>query len=51
MAPRVLCESQKQIADSLHIVLSNGGEGVILQKAESMYEHGRSASLFKIKVI
>lgn len=31
-------------------IINEGGEGIILQMASSLYEHGRSHSLIKIKV-
>jgi ATP-dependent DNA ligase len=31
-------------------ILDNAGEGVILRKMGSRYEHGRSTSLLKFKV-
>ena len=35
---------------SLHQVVEDGGEGVILRKPNSLYEFGRSSSLLKLKV-
>lgn len=34
----------------MQIIMTHGGEGVVLRKPESPYEHGRSASLLKHKV-
>jgi ATP-dependent DNA ligase len=34
----------------LENITTNGGEGVILRKKGSLYEHGRSPSLLKFKV-
>lgn len=31
-------------------MIDNGGEGVILRKPKSFYEHGRTQSLLKLKV-
>ena len=31
-------------------VVSEGGEGMVARKPKSVYEHGRSQLLFKIKV-
>ena len=31
-------------------VLDDGGEGVILRKVGSLYEHGRTTALIKLKV-
>jgi hypothetical protein len=47
---RVLCTSKKQLIKSLRIILDEGGEGVILRRPGSKYEHGRSNHLFKLKV-
>lgn len=35
----------------LHAVIDDEGEGVILRKPASLYEHGRNESLLKLKVI
>lgn len=35
---------------ALQETLKDGGEGVILQAPGSVYEHGRSADLLKLKV-
>ena len=34
----------------LEFIAQNAGEGVILRKPSSVYEHGRSSSLVKVKV-
>ena len=47
---RVLCASKKQLIKALKIILDEGGEGVILRRPGSKYEHGRSNHLFKLKV-
>ena len=31
-------------------IIDNGGEGVILRRANSLYERGRADSLIKLKV-
>eukprot|EP00026_Physarum_polycephalum_P000830 Phypoly_transcript_00831.p1 GENE.Phypoly_transcript_00831~~Phypoly_transcript_00831.p1 ORF type:complete len:1315 (+),score=159.79 Phypoly_transcript_00831:513-3947(+) len=49
VAPRVLCFSKKQLLLSLKSVLHFGGEGVILRRPLSMYYHGRSPELIKLK--
>lgn len=41
-------ETVKQAID---IILKENGEGIVLRKPFSDYEHGRSSSLFKLKVI
>lgn len=35
----------------VNIVLNQKGEGVILQKPYSIYEHGKSISVLKLKVL
>ena len=49
-AIRVLC-TRKQLVNSMsqHII-GDGGEGVILREPKSLYKHGRSESLLKLKV-
>ena len=37
--------------DTLQQVLKDGGEGVVLRQPGSVYIHGRSDSLFKLKVM
>lgn len=44
------CKSRSELQNAVKMILSNGGEGVILQKRKSIYESGRSTSLLKIKV-
>eukprot|EP00026_Physarum_polycephalum_P001074 Phypoly_transcript_01075.p1 GENE.Phypoly_transcript_01075~~Phypoly_transcript_01075.p1 ORF type:complete len:1059 (+),score=134.10 Phypoly_transcript_01075:98-3274(+) len=46
---RVLCAHGLQLAQILKDVLDGGGEGVIMRKPKSFYEHGRSANLVKLK--
>eukprot|EP00026_Physarum_polycephalum_P001243 Phypoly_transcript_01244.p1 GENE.Phypoly_transcript_01244~~Phypoly_transcript_01244.p1 ORF type:complete len:1086 (+),score=113.52 Phypoly_transcript_01244:74-3331(+) len=46
---RVLCSSKKQLVKSLRLILAEGGEGAILRRPGSKYEHGRSNHLFKLK--
>lgn len=50
IAPRVKCVSEKQLIAYSKEILEHGGEGVILRKPKSTYEHGRSSSLIKYKV-
>ena len=38
------------LANALLHVLANGGEGVVLRRPASLYEHGRSVNLIKLKV-
>lgn len=44
------CKNKKQVGGWLKEVMERGGEGVILRAAKSLYEHGRSDSLLKLKV-
>jgi ATP-dependent DNA ligase len=32
-------------------VIEDGGEGIIMRKIKSFYEHGRTTSLLKVKVV
>lgn len=45
-----MCYEQQEMEDSLQSLLKEGGEGIVLRKPSSLYEHGRSPSLFKLKV-
>ena len=47
--PHVRCESREHMADEHVRVDSLGGEGLILRKSNSPYEHKRSSSLLKVK--
>lgn len=47
VAPRAAFHNRAKLV--VEDILEHGGEGVILQKAKSYYEHGRSSSLIKIK--
>ena len=49
-AARVLCAHRRRLAYALQQVLADGGEGVVLRKPASQYEHGRSTNLIKLKV-
>lgn len=35
----------------VHQILEDNGEGVIIRKLNSIYEHGRTPNLLKIKVL
>lgn len=48
-ALRVGCKDKSHVKKFVSAVLRDGGEGVILRKPKSHYEHGRSANLVKIK--
>ena len=47
---RILNEGNKIGNHMLEKVLMGGGEGIILRRVRSEYEHGRSKSLIKLKV-
>lgn len=42
--------NQRKLEEDLGELLQDGGEGIILQKPSSVYEHGKTQSLLKIKV-
>jgi ATP-dependent DNA ligase len=50
LAFRILCASRGEFKFLLENILKDGGEGAIVRKPASTYEHGRSLSLVKIKV-
>ena len=50
MAPRVLGQDDEHLKFVLQSVIDDGGEGAILRKVGSLFEHGRSTSLIKLKV-
>lgn len=50
-AMRLLCNSNEISDLILDNVVEHEGEGIILRKLGSIYEHGRSTSLVKIKVV
>ena len=49
-ASRNLCGDRKRLVLFAKMVLKKGGEGLILRRPLSLYERGRSDSLFKLKV-
>eukprot|EP00026_Physarum_polycephalum_P003110 Phypoly_transcript_03119.p1 GENE.Phypoly_transcript_03119~~Phypoly_transcript_03119.p1 ORF type:complete len:559 (+),score=49.29 Phypoly_transcript_03119:51-1679(+) len=49
VAPRILLHSEQLMTHFLLQVLEDGGEGLILQQPYSVYSHGRSANLVKVK--
>eukprot|EP00026_Physarum_polycephalum_P000469 Phypoly_transcript_00470.p1 GENE.Phypoly_transcript_00470~~Phypoly_transcript_00470.p1 ORF type:complete len:781 (-),score=102.87 Phypoly_transcript_00470:244-2586(-) len=49
LSPRILLRDHSLIQYFSKIILENGGEGIILRKCASLYEHGRSPSLIKLK--
>lgn len=51
MASRVKClEREHMIGWLSELVTDQGAEGLILRRPLSLYEHGRSTNLFKLKV-
>lgn len=46
---QVLCESPAHLDQFEKTILAVGGEGVMLRKAGSLYEHKRSSCLYKLK--
>ena len=49
-APRVLCITEKQLSSFVENVIAGGGEGAILREPRSLYLHGRTPFLVKVKV-
>eukprot|EP00026_Physarum_polycephalum_P002504 Phypoly_transcript_02511.p1 GENE.Phypoly_transcript_02511~~Phypoly_transcript_02511.p1 ORF type:complete len:789 (+),score=87.01 Phypoly_transcript_02511:70-2436(+) len=49
IAARVMCENTAHISLFAHSITDSRGEGVILRKMRSLYEHGRNHSLVKLK--
>eukprot|EP00026_Physarum_polycephalum_P001329 Phypoly_transcript_01330.p1 GENE.Phypoly_transcript_01330~~Phypoly_transcript_01330.p1 ORF type:complete len:878 (+),score=128.72 Phypoly_transcript_01330:456-3089(+) len=49
VAFRILCTSSSNLQVAIKGIMNNGGEGVILRKAGSLYEQGRSPLLLKLK--
>lgn len=47
---RVTCFNDQHLKGIAEAILEDGGEGVILRKIGSKYEHGRTPSLVKLKV-
>ena len=47
----VRCKTSNHVNKSLQNILEHSGEGIILRERGSTYEHGRSRSLIKLKVI
>lgn len=50
VASRALCTNQIHLTKALQQIINDEGEGVILRKPNSEYEHGRSTALLKLKV-
>lgn len=47
---RLLCKLPKTLNDFLEHIIGNSGEGIILRMPKSIYQHGRSSLLWKVKV-
>eukprot|EP00026_Physarum_polycephalum_P001205 Phypoly_transcript_01206.p1 GENE.Phypoly_transcript_01206~~Phypoly_transcript_01206.p1 ORF type:complete len:647 (+),score=92.12 Phypoly_transcript_01206:1465-3405(+) len=51
LAYRSQCTGKLQLDRLMEFIAQNGGEGVILRKPGSVYDHGRSSSLVKVKSV
>jgi hypothetical protein len=49
LCTRVLCCSKNHMEHYVRIIINNGGEGIMLRLPGSLYEHGKSQSLLKLK--
>eukprot|EP00026_Physarum_polycephalum_P001631 Phypoly_transcript_01633.p1 GENE.Phypoly_transcript_01633~~Phypoly_transcript_01633.p1 ORF type:complete len:1064 (+),score=132.57 Phypoly_transcript_01633:31-3192(+) len=49
VATRVLCQTQNHLAVAVQAVIDHSGEGIILRKRNSVYKHGRTHLLIKLK--
>jgi hypothetical protein len=47
---RVQCCDNSHVNEMIEAILDDGGEGVIMRKMGSQYEHGRTTALLKLKV-
>lgn len=50
LAPRMKCKSGTHANEMVERIIEDKGEGIMLRKIGSLYEHGKSQSLLKIKV-
>jgi DNA ligase-1 len=50
VAPSTKCTGQTHLNEYMQNILQEGGEGVMLRRPQSLYEPGRSKSLYKFKV-
>lgn len=50
LAPRMKCKKGTHLREMMEGIVEGGGEGIMLRKIASFYEHGKSQSLLKIKV-
>jgi DNA ligase 1 len=46
---KTICTGKDHVEERLEYILSQGGEGVMLKKAQPEYAHGRSKNLLKVK--
>eukprot|EP00026_Physarum_polycephalum_P001081 Phypoly_transcript_01082.p1 GENE.Phypoly_transcript_01082~~Phypoly_transcript_01082.p1 ORF type:complete len:1032 (+),score=114.94 Phypoly_transcript_01082:178-3273(+) len=46
---RLLCTTTRTLNELLETVIGNNGEGIILRMPKSIYEHGRSSLIWKVK--
>jgi len=51
IAPRLMCKNTYFMHKYALEIIKHGGEGVIMRKPNSLYEHGRSQSLLKHKTV
>jgi hypothetical protein len=49
-APRMLCKHSKHLKRMIDGIIDMEGEGVILRRVGSIYKHGKSPLLLKLKV-
>eukprot|EP00026_Physarum_polycephalum_P002151 Phypoly_transcript_02156.p1 GENE.Phypoly_transcript_02156~~Phypoly_transcript_02156.p1 ORF type:complete len:735 (+),score=101.72 Phypoly_transcript_02156:694-2898(+) len=50
IASRFLIQKSNSTSLFVNMIIENGGEGAILRKVGSLYDHGRSPSLIKLKI-
>lgn len=50
LAPRRVCNRKVDLINTTQMIIDDGGEGTMLRKPESPYQHGRSTLLLKFKV-
>jgi len=50
LVPVVLCTGQSNLESYFEEVRQLGGDGVLLRRANSDYDHGKSSNLIKLKV-
>lgn len=47
---RMKSKGNAHLIKMVQLIIEEEGEGAIIRKARSLYEHGRSSSLLKLKV-